>query len=229
LFLSIGDAGSNKLQNGGFDFVFRKAGGIEIHRVGSLYEGRFNAAAIAFVAGSEFSSGFAGAAADAFIGVGVEKDFDAGIREDDGSDVAAFHYDAGGFRDQSLACHKGGSNESDGRDFRCARGHLGRADSVADVFAVENDFVSGQKADIGREGELFEAMRVGEVDFFAQSPESHGAVHGSGIDVNIAEFVCHAARKGAFARSGGTVDRNYVAQKTTVSQGVGFSCDDARL
>jgi hypothetical protein len=42
----------------------------------------------------------------------------------------------------------------------------------------------------------------------ADRPQTHGAIHSSGIDVKIAEFVRDTARESAFAGAGRSVDRD---------------------
>ena len=74
----------------------------EVNGVGRLDERRFGAAAVAFVAfgdlrgqllGRDFRL-FSGTPANTFNRVGVEENLYPGIRENDGSDIAAFHHDA---------------------------------------------------------------------------------------------------------------------------------------
>ena len=49
-------------------------------------------------------------------------------------------------------------------------------------------------------------MHVGKRDIGAHRPQSDGAVHGAGIDIEIAEFFGDAARDGAFSGAGWSVD-----------------------
>lgn len=55
---------------------------------------------------------------------------------------------------------------------------------------------------------LLEPVHVGKGDVQTEGPKSDGAVHRSGVDVDITETVGHALGESALARPRGTVDRD---------------------
>ena len=68
------------------------------------------------------------------------------------------------------------------------------------------------------DGELFRAVHVARVNALAHGPERDRAVHGAGIDIGEAESLGEPLGDGAFARAGGSVDRDYDTFVICISQ-----------
>ncbi len=219
MILSVGGALPDELEDFRFDLFEGLAGGIDKGGVGRLDERRSVAAAVAGVAvgdlarefvevdGETFGFEFGGTAAGTFLGAGIEKDLDVGVGENDTANVAAFHDEARFLGHVALDGHHGAAHTGDGGHKTGGGGDFGRADGVANVFAVQEYAARLHfEFNVGVFGHGFHAFHVRGINARAQHPKGDGAVHGAGVDIDGANLFGDAARDGALARTRGAVD-----------------------
>src|SRR5208282_729093 len=90
------------------------------------------------------------AALAAHFGRGVQKDFDFGVREDDGADVTAFHDHTTTRADLLLQANHPDSHRWEDADARCSFSDQRVANEPGNVLAIEQDkilFITGLEAD----------------------------------------------------------------------------------
>jgi hypothetical protein len=140
--------------------------------------------------------------------IGVEEDFDLGEGEDFGADVAAFHDERAEIGASALAGDHPITDFADlGDGWDCGFDGVGADFEGWEVaiymepgFAVDDadlGFPTAQEADDG--GFVGGLQGEGGAETVLEGPPGEGAVHGTGIDVDVAEIGGEAAGKGALA------------------------------
>jgi hypothetical protein len=140
---------------------------------------------------------------------GIEKNFDIGVGEDDGADVAAFHNYTAAAAEVALEIDHPGANVGVDADARGSLGDVGVADALGDVGAVEKDAAAGAvglEGDVGVAGETLKGAGVVEVLIGHDGFEGEGAVHSAGFEVEKTEVLREMTGDGALAGAGGAVD-----------------------
>jgi len=239
------------------DFVEGEGGGIEEDGVGGRAKGGFGSVAVAGIAVAEFLEdvllgerlGGIGwesvverwcgggpvlveTTAAANFGGGVEEDFDFGVGEDGGTDVAAFHDDAAGLTEGALlGDHPDAEAGVDG-DAGGGGGDVGVADAAADVAAVEEDAVAiAQRFELdgGVGGEVEEGLLVVEVEIAVDGLKGEGAVHGAGFEVEETEAAGQVGGDSGFPGTGGAIDGDHgtLATRSGIVGGGGWGVGHA--
>ena len=154
---------------------------------------------------------FLKAADDADGGVGRHEDFQFGVGEYDGADVAAIHDKSAMAAHGLLLTYGSVAHFLDRGYLAYFFGHKHLPDEVGDVFAVEVD-IAGAGCRIPVEGQ-FQASEgfsnfffIIAIDAVAQEVQGDGAVHGAAVDIVVVQDFCELASEGAFAAGGITVD-----------------------
>jgi len=163
--------------------------GVQIFGIGSLGQWSFLAAAIARITRSQFPSNlvdggtqFGGSPFRALLGLGVEKDFDAGIREDHGADIPTLHHSRTGGANTALFISHRAANPWASRDLRGSFAHARFSNLCGHVFAVQQHPIVGE-LNARFPGKLFQAMEIVQRHAKAQSPQSYRTVHRTRVDV----------------------------------------------
>ena len=210
---SRGDGGGDGF-NHGFEVEER---GVDVDRADGAGEGGGLARAVEAVAlGDGVLLAFGGAAAGALGWVGVEEEAEIGVREDNGSDVAAFHYEAG----ETVAAGDGGLVALVGEQGGADGGQGGEVGDVGvDGGAAELGFGNDTTPDLhqgsaaldaGAEGEggegSLDGRKIGGSETGAEQLGGEGAVVGAGVHVQEVEALAEGAGGGGFAGGGSAVD-----------------------
>lgn len=212
---------SNEGLNAGEHLVEGELGGVKNDGIGSGTQRGFNPVAVSLVAFAEFfAEGFGCdggswrlevASLAAGLGGCVEEELDFGVGKDDGADVAAFHDDAALTAHGALQVNHPGSDGGMDADAGGSLGDGGLAQRGGNIDAVEEDAVAAGgwlELDGGGAGERLEVPGVVGVDAGVECLAGEGAVHGAGLKIEEAEVCGKMAGDGAFAGSGGSVNRD---------------------
>jgi hypothetical protein len=150
-----------------------------------------------------------GAAPGALVEGGVEVEFERGFREDVSADVATFHDEVAEAGAIALAFDHPVADFGDGGDVGGGGAGFGCADCLVGIEAIdeEPDVAVGAgefgfpAAENARDG-----FGIVDIDVVSEAVPGQGAIHGAGIDVDVAECVGDTSGIGAFAAGAGPVD-----------------------
>ena len=140
-------------------------------------------------------------------GVGVDEELHVRVREDRGPDVAAVHHHAPAPAPQLLlpGDHQPAHRGMD-RDLRRGRADLAGADVAGDVRAVQEHGAVGPERDVGVAQQRDERRLVAGGDARAERLQRERAVHGAGVEEDVAEAGGEHAAGGALPRARRPVD-----------------------
>ena len=151
-----------------------------------------------------------GAAPHAFLCLGVQKNFQIGIRKNNRADIAAFHHHVILFADGPLLFKQCAPDTRNRRHQRCRPGNLRRANGFGNILAVQHDAGSVHfEVDARSTRQLLHAMHIGRVELLAQCPQRHRAVHRTAIDVGETQTGSQTAGDGTLARCRRAVNRDH--------------------
>ena len=90
-----------------------------------------------------------------------------------------------------------------------ASGDVALANALRNIATIEQHAVAfrlGLEFDHGVGGQSAQGLRIVERDLLLQRLEGEGAIHGSALEIDVAQLFREAGGDGALARSGGAVD-----------------------
>ena len=155
------------------------------------------------------------AALGTHLGRGGDEDLQFGVGEDDGAYVAAVHDDASVGAHTLLLADQSCTDEGQGGNGTDVAGDLERADVALYVLAVqEGDGLAVHQAlvyvDVGHLGLQLVGLygAVGTEESGAEGIEGDAAVHGSGVDVDVAHGAGQVFGHRALAARGVAVNGN---------------------
>ena len=196
---------------------------VEHDGIGSLGEGRDFAVAVDIVAllyvaeyllvvyGLSFGCEFVVASLGAYLGAGGDEDLEFGVGEDYGAYVAAVEYDSALLSHLALLLYHGLTYEAQCGDGADVVADLHGAYVVLDELAVEIG-VGASSLGIIAEGDVYvghgclKSLCV-DVALWVYHAVLHGiegdaAIHGAGVDIDVAHLACEVFGHGALAAGG---------------------------